>query len=616
MRSEKRRGFLIILLLCSLFFVSNANAAEHQLFKEAFFNIGNRWEYDVTYSMFENVDRDDLQVTIVPVGSGFDFSSGKIVDMEDGDIAFTGNSQGVYVDSFSETGISSVYGPIGDYFGTQTFLPPPSDWRSEGTVFNDTWDYRGGGARWFKTKEGRYAITAIIDANGDQVSLQWGYLYGNFEHAENVLYTGTIVLEAKERKIVQIPDDYECTVFHLQTDVPDLGSLSEEFSWHLSPSAIQQVVELAHEDDGDDVLTAINNNPLELIPLVLDDSASDLYLGDGDYDESDRPLGTYDIDAHITYLSNESVDVPAGTFPCVKFQVVYHYEQDDGEEGINTDTYWTNPDIGIIKAIINDREYPPHGDVTCYETEFIWELTTINLAGDLNFGLVAHYPMDGDALDATDNDNNGAIENGVTFGEGVIGQCAMFDGLDDEIVIPSTDTLKLEDSFTISAWAYPTGYETNTCSHILSKSNNDFYGGGRNYELDFCHSTDFAVRDWSMSGGVIEGVRTSDVNALNKWYHIVGVYDHEGHVQKIYRNGKLINTRSTVGDTDIVTNDSPLKIGYGEIASHFGHFIGKIDEVRIYNRVLTDGEISTLASQGMVMGQGAMPWIPLLLVND
>jgi hypothetical protein len=75
---------------------------------------------------------------------------------------------------------------------------------------------------------------------------------------------------------------------------------------------------------------------------------------------------------------------------------------------------------------------------------------------------------------------------------------------------------------------------------------------------------------------------------FNTWCHLAGVYD--GKTASIYVDGELKATRANA--IQPTHGPSPLEIGL----SHGGHsFNGSIDDVRIYNRALSPGEIKALA---------------------
>ena len=78
--------------------------------------------------------------------------------------------------------------------------------------------------------------------------------------------------------------------------------------------------------------------------------------------------------------------------------------------------------------------------------------------------------------------------------------------------------------------------------------------------------------------------------SFNTWYHYVFIADETGG--KIYVNGQLIDSHSWTGTPGACSNSFIWKIG-GQYTNWYN---GKIDDIRIYNRVLTQEEISYLAT--------------------
>ncbi|GAB4542817.1 MAG: hypothetical protein Kow0063_35320 [Anaerolineae bacterium] len=69
-------------------------------------------------------------------------------------------------------------------------------------------------------------------------------------------------------------------------------------------------------------------------------------------------------------------------------------------------------------------------------------------------GLVAYYPLDGNANDESGNGNHGKEYGGLEYVEGRVGQAAYFDGVDDYIEIIPQGSVSVFGDFTISAWTY------------------------------------------------------------------------------------------------------------------------------------------------------------------
>ena len=89
--------------------------------------------------------------------------------------------------------------------------------------------------------------------------------------------------------------------------------------------------------------------------------------------------------------------------------------------------------------------------------------------------------------------------------------------------------------------------------------------------------------------------------SINTWYHFVGVADNNGKTIKAYLNGRLEGTTNYTGEINFGTNPQ-LTIGSFHIGSA-DFFNGLIDNVMIFNRALTAGEVWDLYMKpfGMTM---------------
>lgn len=200
---------------------------------------------------------------------------------------------------------------------------------------------------------------------------------------------------------------------------------------------------------------------------------------------------------------------------------------------------------------------------------------------DVYDGLVAYYPFEGNALDVSGNDNNGTEKGGVTYTNGVLGQAASFDGVDDYIDVADSATLDISgNELTIAAWVKPdqTGFDSHA---IVSK----YFGDGYYLRVNPDGSVDFSARGTLQTNvGVV---------APGNFVHVVGTSD--GTNSSIYVNGQLISSGQTCfpGPCSITPTEHPLTIGAWPI-SHDMKFKGTIDELRIYNRALSETEIQGL----------------------
>jgi len=93
------------------------------------------------------------------------------------------------------------------------------------------------------------------------------------------------------------------------------------------------------------------------------------------------------------------------------------------------------------------------------------------------------------------------------------------------------------------------------------------------------------------SSGSSQSVTGTTGLATNTWTHIAVTYD--GTTLRFFVNGTQVNSKSYSGN--MYTTTSPLKIGGNAVWGEY--FAGQIDEIRIYNRALTQSEITTNKDQ-------------------
>ncbi len=225
---------------------------------------------------------------------------------------------------------------------------------------------------------------------------------------------------------------------------------------------------------------------------------------------------------------------------------------------------------------------------------------------DVTNGLVAYYPFSGNTLDASGNNLNGQLQNGATYGadKDAKGQSALLlDGLNDYFEIPDDAKLRV-DSISISLWI--NARRVDSTSHLYNKAN--WLGNSNQQYSAFIKppkpfpATDPCcqfVADVNQDGFCTEEqpilqalVYNDPTYNLNRWYHIVTVFS--GKVAKLYVNGELkqSGTEQPASAIDKCVGGN-LRFGAQQVGD-FNTFHGSMDEIRIYNRLLTDAEVRAL----------------------
>ncbi|WP_414838092.1 LamG domain-containing protein [Candidatus Nanosalina sp. VS9-1] len=207
--------------------------------------------------------------------------------------------------------------------------------------------------------------------------------------------------------------------------------------------------------------------------------------------------------------------------------------------------------------------------------------------------LVGYWPLNEEsgskAYDHSGNENHGTLTGEVTRRvTGLLGDTSYsFDGDNDYVGIGEPSGFgnsSLGNSVSVSGWFYPRADQGDIFSHA-SDSNNDnlrvFWNSSRNTWGSYIHANNSNTMDWNTSP------------ELNSWNHVVLIYDGENQYQ--YLNNELVAQKSNTGDL-ASSKGSPWTVGSRGGDSSF--FDGKISEVRLYDRPLTESEIQYLYSVG------------------
>ncbi len=216
---------------------------------------------------------------------------------------------------------------------------------------------------------------------------------------------------------------------------------------------------------------------------------------------------------------------------------------------------------------------------------------------DLQDGLVAYYPFNGNANDESANNNNGTIVD-ATFTQdrkGKNNSALSFDG-DGDYVSCGSDNRGILDTITISLWLKT----TDTYSYILSKYNLLIQQSGFLLNIDADGYPRFAGRDEDGAEG--DYIRTSDPPSIindGNWHHVLAVVASTHW--KLHIDGVLVSTASSTTASPKLTNGIILTIAsnpdIGTVAAE--ELSGVIDDVAIYNRVLSEKEMEVIRTKGI-----------------
>jgi hypothetical protein len=207
---------------------------------------------------------------------------------------------------------------------------------------------------------------------------------------------------------------------------------------------------------------------------------------------------------------------------------------------------------------------------------------TFAIAGVAFGDFVGYWALDETAgtiaADSSGQGNNGAA-TGVTWGQpGHVGGAGSFDGQTSDIVVADNASLDPTAALTLAAWINPVDWAGNR--RIVQKGQTD-----DQYRL-LAENNVFKID----IAGV--GTVTTALPPTGVWTHVAATYD--GATLSLYVNGTLAASAAATGS--VAQTPDALIIGSKTANSIAGdRFYGLLDEVRVYRRALSAGEIATLA---------------------
>jgi hypothetical protein len=218
-----------------------------------------------------------------------------------------------------------------------------------------------------------------------------------------------------------------------------------------------------------------------------------------------------------------------------------------------------------------------------------WSFTT---AAATPAGLIAAYSFSEGTgttvADLSGKGHTGTISNATWTTSGKYGNALSFNGTNALVTINDAADLDLTTGMTLEAWVQPTANATFWSAAIAKEQPSD----PANDVAYALYTADGGSKPPSVhglfgSGGGADktAVGTSNLT-LNTWVHLAGTYD--GTALRLYVNGALVATKAQTGSMTATTG--ALRIG-GDFSKEY--FTGLIDEVRVYNRALSQTEIQT-----------------------
>jgi hypothetical protein len=274
-------------------------------------------------------------------------------------------------------------------------------------------------------------------------------------------------------------------------------------------------------------------------------------------------------------------------------------------------------DRSVFQSRIAETSFTPAGVLT-WATTYYWKVDEVAADGTIVPGMVLSFTVidrtaiddfesydvvpvaptaapigwwkfDGDANDSSGNGHNGVLNSDPTFVAGVDGQAIHMDGVDDYVVVGSVGISGTMPR-TIAGWAKADTTSIVDWTNVFGFTSTPDGVSGLSFDIDkIGGANQYCIHVYGWERGYLE----IDL----EWHHLAASYD--GTTVKWYGDGKLAGSEAWA----INTQDNVQMGKRGHAAG--GNWPGCVDDVRIYDTVLSLAEIKSLAG-----------FTPTAVVND
>ena len=279
--------------------------------------------------------------------------------------------------------------------------------------------------------------------------------------------------------------------------------------------------------------------------------------------------------------------IGTATTTSVDMQFSYNASDIMGAEGIYTAGHYSGAVWDRPATTVNTTTHTATvSGISAYSGD--WTVgEPLSLAGSATCvsapaGVISWWRAEGNAVDDAGT-NNGAFNGGATTGGGKVLQAFSLNGSSAYVSAPDSASLH-PSNFSVEGWFFVAG-GSGTTRMIGSKP------VGTGNEDSFIV---YVASDDTIAAGVGDAVSTDILTSTvtvsaSSWHHFA--YTYNGTTQAVYLDGTLANSATTA--KTVGYSAAPFLIGADNNSSTFTSFFnGGIDEVTLYNTVLTAGQIA------------------------
>ena len=243
------------------------------------------------------------------------------------------------------------------------------------------------------------------------------------------------------------------------------------------------------------------------------------------------------------------------------------------------------------------------------------------------YGLVGHWKLDETsgttAADSSGAGNDGVYTNSPTLGlshtpfDDGVELAVGFDGMNDYVEVPY-DTSLDSPSYTVSAWVYNEDPSSTFYNGIIGTRHvGSTYGFDLKVEANRVHG-DIPADGNSWLDTAVD-IRSSDTGtdgqggrlSLDKWYLVTYVVESAAGTAELYLDADLKRTISLSGTPRFIRPGQALRLGVAATVgtSQNEYLLGRLDDVRLYNRALSASEIQQLYGTSAPAGVRIIKWV-------
>jgi hypothetical protein len=208
-------------------------------------------------------------------------------------------------------------------------------------------------------------------------------------------------------------------------------------------------------------------------------------------------------------------------------------------------------------------------------------------------GLVAYYALENNVEDSSGNGRHGTLTGDPNFpvayvnGPAGFGQAMLFDGADghQHVDLGTFNPTEKTDQLTVALWAKWDGPSDYWQGLIGKRHGGTWDSDMMMWQIEADFNADWVVK-FQREGS---DVNTDQMLPVGEWIHVAATFD--GTTAKVYFNGVVVQEGGFSLGTD---TEAPVQIG-AATSGGGNPFNGTLDEVRIYDIVLSEAEILELA---------------------